>query len=105
MTVHIRRVVTGHDQVGRAIVVADGIADQVSSARPGHSSADIWATDSFPADNDDPRDMALPPRKSAPDGSTFRVVEYAPGVTARPHSTQTVDYAVIISGEIVMQLD
>lgn len=35
----------------------------------------------------------------------FRIVEYQPGVAPRMHRTETIDYAVVISGEIDMQLD
>jgi quercetin dioxygenase-like cupin family protein len=35
----------------------------------------------------------------------FRVVRYEPGVTPRRHRTDSVDYAVVISGEIDMELD
>ena len=35
----------------------------------------------------------------------FRVVEFAPGVAPRVHRTDSIDYAVVISGEIDMELD
>jgi quercetin dioxygenase-like cupin family protein len=35
----------------------------------------------------------------------FRVIEYAPGVTPRNHRTDSIDYAVVLSGEIDMELD
>jgi quercetin dioxygenase-like cupin family protein len=38
-------------------------------------------------------------------GSVFRVVYYGPGVTPRNHRTDSIDYAVVISGEIDMVLD
>jgi quercetin dioxygenase-like cupin family protein len=41
----------------------------------------------------------------AANGAIFRVVEYAPGVSPRMHRTQTVDYAVVMAGEIFMVLD
>ena len=40
-----------------------------------------------------------------PGGSVFRVVEYGPGVTPRNHRTDSIDYAVVISGEIDMEMD
>jgi quercetin dioxygenase-like cupin family protein len=33
------------------------------------------------------------------------VVEYEPGVTPRPHRTDSIDYAVVMSGEIDMEMD
>ena len=35
----------------------------------------------------------------------FRVVEFAPGVAPRVHRTDSIDYAVVMSGEIDMELD
>ena len=40
-----------------------------------------------------------------PNGTVFRVVEYGPGVAPRVHRTESIDYAVVISGEIDMELD
>jgi len=47
----VRRVVTGHDATGKAIVVSDGLAPAVHTnpLRPGHWSVDIWRTDATPA--------------------------------------------------------
>jgi len=35
----------------------------------------------------------------------FRVVSFGPGVSPRNHRTDSIDYAVVISGEIDMELD
>jgi quercetin dioxygenase-like cupin family protein len=35
----------------------------------------------------------------------FRVVRYEPGVSPRNHRTDSIDYAVVMSGEIDMDLD
>ena len=40
-----------------------------------------------------------------PDGTVFRLVEYGPGVTPRNHRTESVDYAVVLEGEITLLLD
>ncbi len=42
---------------------------------------------------------------SVPNGTVFRVVRYEPGVTPRVHRTDSLDYAIIISGEIDMELE
>jgi len=44
-------------------------------------------------------------KTSINNGSVFRVVEYAPGVAPRIHRTDTIDYAVVMSGEIDMEMD
>ena len=40
-----------------------------------------------------------------PGGSVFRVVSFGPGVSPRNHRTDSIDYAIIMSGEIDMEMD
>jgi quercetin dioxygenase-like cupin family protein len=81
---NVRRVVIDHDAQGRAIVAIDERCSNVISRRPGHQSCVAWTGD---------------------DGTILRIVQYQPGVAPRKHRTETIDYAVVISGEIDMQLD
>ena len=100
-----RRVVTGHTPEGKATVLFDSALD-TRETRPGAASRVIWTTKGLPADNDDPSDAALRPvGTSEHDGTVFRIVHYAPGVTPRNHRTSSVDYAVVLSGAIDMVLD
>jgi len=106
MAKQLRRVVTGHDARGRAIVQIDDIAPTVINPRPGSTGTLIWSTETLPADNCDSRDAgAVSLGTSLEKGSVFRVVDYAPGVAPRNHRTQSIDYAVVMSGEIDMTLD
>jgi quercetin dioxygenase-like cupin family protein len=106
MSLKVRRVVTGHDADGRAVVAIDELAKNVQSTRPGASASVIWTTDTFPADNSAGGDgAARPVATTLAGGTVFRVIEYAPGVAPRNHRTDSIDYAVVISGEIDMQLD
>lgn len=106
MTLNIRRVVTGHDDSGKAVVLFDEISDNRKSGRPGQEGCVIWTTDQSPADNTGGNDDALcDVATTQADGSIFRIVEYGPGVTPRNHRTDSVDYAVVMSGEIDMELD
>lgn len=106
MSLSVRRVVTGHDASGRAVVAIDELARNVIENRPGARSVVVWSTQGFPVDNSDPVDGALRNVKtSQADGTVFRIVEYQPGVSPRVHRTESVDYGVVISGEIDMQLD
>jgi quercetin dioxygenase-like cupin family protein len=106
MSFQIRRVVTGHDANGNAVVRMDEIAKNVISARPGAHSAVIWTTEGFPVSNDGNEDTSTRQvGTSEGNGTVFRVVHYAPGVAARNHRTDSIDYAVVISGEIDMVLD
>ena len=106
MSLQIRRVVTGHTADGRAKVEADEIAKNVISNRPGASSCVVWSTKGFPVDNDGFHDPTSGTFKTTVDnGTVFRIVRYEPGVTPRRHRTDSVDYAVVISGSIDMELD
>jgi quercetin dioxygenase-like cupin family protein len=106
MSLKIRRVVTGHDDDGKAIVKIDEICKNVRSGRERHHSCVVWSTGSFPTDNSRSEDGALRDVGSTdPNGTVFRIVRYEPGVAPRNHRTDSIDYAVVISGEIDMELD
>jgi quercetin dioxygenase-like cupin family protein len=106
MALQLRRVVTGHDKAGKAIVTIDEQVKNIGSARPGAQATVVWSTVGFPIDNDGHEDEST--RKvgtTLAGGTVFRVVEFSPGVQRRMHRTDSVDYAVILSGEIDMELD
>jgi quercetin dioxygenase-like cupin family protein len=106
MALNVRRVITGHDANGKAVVKIDEIAKNVSSGRPGATAVNIWTTEGFPVNNDGDADEGQ--RKVATtlkNGSIFRIIEFAPGLAARNHRTDSIDYIVVISGEIEMELD
>ena len=106
MALQVRRVVTGHDSDGRAIVSIDEMSKNLVSGRPGQMGCVVWTTQGFPVDNTGSDDAGL--RKTGTtlqNGTVFRVVEFGPGVSPRNHRTDSIDYAVVISGEIDMQLD
>jgi quercetin dioxygenase-like cupin family protein len=106
MNLKIRRVVTGHDAQGRAKVLIDEMVGNVISTRPGANSSVIWSSDMLPVNNDGDRDPSHKPiHTTIPGGSVFRVVSFGPGVSPRNHRTDSIDYAVVISGEIDMELD
>ncbi|MEU6200113.1 cupin domain-containing protein [Streptomyces sp. NPDC047061] len=68
----------------------------------------MWNTDSVPApvaaDEPEPteRDLTVPP---APGGTKIRVNEFPPGCVSPTHRTQTVDYGIVLDGEVVLVLD
>lgn len=86
--------------------MSDAVLSNVVSLRSGHESCVIWATRSLPAKTMEQSDQAVGIVDTSLDnGSVFRVIAYAPGVAARWHQTITVDYAVVLSGEIDLELD
>jgi mannose-6-phosphate isomerase-like protein (cupin superfamily) len=106
MDLKLRRVVTGHDDKGRAKVLIDEQVQNVFSPRPGAAYSVIWSSEGFPVDNDgdeDPSNKKI--ATTINNGTVFRVVSFGPGVSPRNHRTDSVDYAVVMSGEIDMELD
>ena len=131
----VRRVVTGQDGRGRSIIARDGPAPSVLeiAAMPGLVLSDLWETASAPADNRDPRDAAERPvhLEPAPQGTIFRIVDFPPDTAwrgtadkkqafaqiaaahttddtsddAMMHKTASVDYAIVIEGEIWAVMD
>jgi quercetin dioxygenase-like cupin family protein len=106
MALKIRRVVTGHDASGHAIIKIDEVAENLVSSRPGASACVVWTTEGFPVDNTGEEDAGL--RKTGTtleNGTVFRILELAPGVIPRNHRTDSIDYAVVMSGQVDMELD
>ena len=106
MSFNVRRVVTGHDENGKARVLIDGPTENVISRREGQNSTVIWATDQRDPDLGELNDISGPIRQTVmPDGTVFRISRLEPGVAPRMHRTESLDYAVVVSGEIDMELD
>jgi quercetin dioxygenase-like cupin family protein len=106
MALNVRRVVTGHDSNGKAVVKIDEVVSDLKEGRPGAMVAPVWTTEGFPVNNDGQDDAAK--RRvgtTLPGGTVLRVVEFSPGVQARNHRTDSVDYAIVMSGEIDMEMD
>lgn len=137
---YVRRVVTGHDASGKAVVLSDGAAPFVHQSAGGRqASTDIWRTHEMPVVI--PAAAAEPtegPRRQmpTPNGSVLRINRFPPepeevrnmtpeqaraafaalgnegaatfgrsGRHPMMHRTETVDYAVVMSGSITMLLD
>ncbi|MFP6868235.1 MAG: cupin domain-containing protein [Nitrospinota bacterium] len=106
MVFSLRRVVTGHDENGKAIVKIDEVMTKPRSNRPGNEGHGVWGTDIYPANlNTDADGKAIEPGPPGSTASKFRVTQYSPGVTSRMHRTHSLDYVVIMKGEIDMAFD
>jgi mannose-6-phosphate isomerase-like protein (cupin superfamily) len=102
----IRRVVTGHDTNGKAIVLYDEISKTAMSRRPGQTGCVVWTTEGFPIDNDSSEDAgAREVQTGLSNGTICRINKFDPGVSPRMHRTDTLDYAIVMSGAIDMTLD
>jgi naringenin degradation protein FdeH len=106
----IRRIVTGHDASNVAKVITDGPATNWKSGSPGTVSTLIWSTDSTPADislGETIEDLGARLLGTAPpaNGTRFAVIDFPPGNSGRMHRTETIDYVIVIAGEIDMDMD
>ena len=106
MALQVRRVVTGHDSEGRAIVQIDEVSQNLRSARPGATACVIWTSEGFPVDNIGTADEGRRETGTTHEnGTVFRILELQPGNIPRVHRTDSLDYAVIMQGEIDMELE
>lgn len=107
MTINVRRVITGHDENGKAVVKIDDIGANRTNRRENQFAQVIWTTDDLPIDfAEDGEDKGSREiGTTIPGGSVFRVVQFNPGVAPRNHRTDSIDYAVVIRGEIDMEMD
>lgn len=133
MHVRVRRVVTGHNAKGESIVLTDGIAQNVKEMGTTQLMiTDLWETTGAPASNEGTADAAARPvvLEPPPSGSVLRFVEFPPDSVwkdnadlaaafasiggsdthdpkgrAFNHRTQSVDYIIILRGEITCVLD
>lgn len=103
-----RRVVTGHDANGKAVIWMDGDAANHKFPDEKISSTMMWSTDATPTSIEGDKDEGARILGSAPPlgGSRFTMMEFLPGNAMHGlHRTDTIDYVVCISGEIQMFLD
>jgi quercetin dioxygenase-like cupin family protein len=106
----IRRVVTGHDGDNVAKAILDGEATNARFPPSGIRSTLIWCTDGTPADipvgetieDMGERKLGTPP---PPNGTRFAVIDFPPGNTPAMHRTETIDYVIVLAGEIDMDMD
>ena len=131
----IRRIVTGHDAEGRSILQEDGPAPNVfrPSHSPNVGLTNLWLTDTLPASTSDGADPTAQPFKLEPPakGNVVRIVEFPPdkvwrkaadarkafasigaggapdhgSADAMMHATATVDYIIVLKGEIWAIMD
>jgi mannose-6-phosphate isomerase-like protein (cupin superfamily) len=137
----VRRVVTGHDARGKAVVISDGPSPfiHVNPRDPDNTSTDLWRTGETPAPiAAHPAEPTLGPRRQLPQprGTVIRINQVPPeseqtramtpedsrrafgalgnetaalwgkgGRHPLMHRTETIDYAIILEGEITMVLD
>lgn len=103
VTAAFRRVVTGHDPQGWSIVRSVDTLRPVTTELGEVAFAQVWATPEVPANLNDRSDGAGATGDRG--GSLVRVVDFLPGRKSRLHRSWSIDYAIVVSGELELQLD
>jgi len=117
----IRRIVTGHDENGKSVILSDGDAPQFNSTSNERVRYfEIWNTEGSPtpitaAPEKEPNDrpLILPPPEN---GTIIRIIDVFPGnhekmkkradgQSSGMHRTKTIDYGMVLEGEIYMLVD
>jgi quercetin dioxygenase-like cupin family protein len=104
-----RRIVTGHDDSGRSVVLSDAPTPTTAALENGSAFHEIWATSDtpapiFPTESAEPtaRPLQVPPD---PRGTIVHVIDMPPGAVAPMHRTRSIDYGVVLDGEVDLELD
>jgi quercetin dioxygenase-like cupin family protein len=99
--------VTGHDARGVSVIASDEPVSGTSLPGSAHFYQ-VWATDATPAPLDAAADVPVsgplsvaPPRH----GARLLINEMPPGGAAPMHRTETVDYGIVLQGEVVLVLE
>jgi quercetin dioxygenase-like cupin family protein len=107
-----RRIVTGHTATGRSVVVSDGPVPHTRSL-PGANFDEVWSMDSAPAvlglsPAREPTSGGLRIAVGSGAGNLIRVIEFLPasagGKRSPMHRTKTIDYGIVLAGEIALIL-
>lgn len=104
-----KRVVTGHNREGKGIIetVDEGFWTPIEGAGCDYNV--MWATQQFPHDLN--KDWSKQEKEktvmslSLPNGTVLRLVDRAPGTYSAMHRTQSLDYGIVVEGEIEMIMD
>ncbi|GAA1540065.1 quercetin dioxygenase-like cupin family protein [Microbacterium ginsengiterrae] len=102
---NVRRIVTGHDSEGNAVIREDKTMEtKVLGAEAEMVLA--WTTAEFPSDNSDEFDGALREvRRVSPGGSVLQFVTMHPHTASKHHRTHSLDYGIVLEGHVTLQLD
>lgn len=102
----VQRVITGHDSAGRAIFKSEDVTPTRTIPTGDAAFLLVWTTATVPADNNDEidgRDRAA--GLTLEGGSVIRIVDMLPGKESPMHRTNSIDYGIVLEGEIELELD
>ena len=102
----IQRVVTGHNAEGRACFVSEDVREPQPVPTGDANFLLLWTTPTVPADNNDETDgRSRDVGTTLKGGSAFRIVDMLPGGESPFHRTNSIDYGIVLEGEIELELD
>jgi quercetin dioxygenase-like cupin family protein len=102
----IRRIVTGHTHEGTAVFVSDNQYETIVIPSGDAAMATIWTTTTVPADlNDETDGRERDAGTTLKGGSVIRVVDMLPNASSPLHRTSSIDYGIVMSGKIELELD
>ena len=102
----IRRVVTGHTDSGTAIFITDQEFEPQVIPTGDAAMSLLWTTAEVPADLNDPTEGSTREADTTlRGGSVLRVVDMLPGATSPMHRSSSIDYGIVLQGEIELELD
>lgn len=102
----IQRVVTGHNEAGRACFVSEDVKEPQPVPTGDASFLLLWTTEAVPADNNDETDgRARDVGTTLKGGSAFRIVDMLPGGESPFHRTNSIDYGIVLEGEVELELE
>ena len=101
-----RRIVTQHDGNGLARFGSDSEMPYADVVGGDARFALVWTTATVPADNTDEvdgatRDAGL----TLHGGSVIRIVDFKPGMRSPMHRSSSIDYGIVLAGELTLELD
>lgn len=102
----IRRIVTGHNDQAEAVVKIDEVMEPETIRDGAALFTKVWTTNTSPADNNDDFDGAVRETGLVCEGGTVvRFVDMPPGARSPLHRTESIDYGIVLSGQVEMELD
>lgn len=104
---------TGHNKEGKAIVQEDADYTWQPYDDQNMAFSVVYSTSNFPADLNKDEDLNAHKKLMSegrfglvnPNGTILRCVDFAPGYACQMHRTQSLDYGIVLEGDIEMVLD
>lgn len=110
----VNRFITTHDDDSGKAIFSKALADESSmKALPDNMAFALsYTTEGFPVDLNEDKDIKVyetylekPPGLTVSNGTVLRHVDFPPSNTPVMHRTVSLDYGVVLEGEIICELD